>query len=336
MLELFDRAGTGVRREILFSAAHAKWAERGKLIARAFDAPDDGVLGAALLAVAANPDPKVLGNVLELAASTKQAQPPLMDALAAYGDGRARPHLVRWLEAEKSPVVRVKLLLALEHTTKGEADDVFLRVLKSDASAMVVEQCIGVVGRKRVTGADALLVSMALDATAPMQLRVAAIFAMGRFDTPEVRATLRRIDVEAGEVFKNAVDADGKSAYAESVDVARMMTALAMLRLGEAGATAKLQAAFDRGTGMSQLTALVMLAETGLDHPIIAQGLESTDTAILYGAARAAKSADARKYHDRLVALRRAPFVESLLASGLDSARFGEALDEAIAEGEKR
>ena len=61
------------------------------------------------------------------------------------------------------------------------------------------------------------------------------------------------------------------------------MVALAKIQLKMPDGDARLQEAYDRGTATSQLTALVMLAQIGHDHPIIGQGLATTDTAIIFG-----------------------------------------------------
>ena len=115
-----------------------------------------------------------------------------------------------------------------------------------------------------------------------------------------------------------------------------MMVALAMIQLHDPAGDAKLQEAYDRGTATAQLNALIMLGQIGHDHPIVSQGLSTCDTvAVIFGATRAAMTANPKKYHDRLVALRHAPFIEALLDSGLDSARLRVTLDAAIAAGEK-
>jgi hypothetical protein len=336
VLRMFDRAtAPAPRREILYACSASHWPQRPALIQKAFDDPDAGVLGAALSALAVRTEPAI-DKTLAIAAVSLEGQPPLIDALAAYADPRAVPHLTRWLGKEQNPVVRVKLLLALDRTARGDqADDLFLRTLKNDASAMVVEQAAGVVGRRGIAAGAETIRALAIDATAPMQLRVGAVFALGGFDTPDNRRAVRELDRDADKVFKDAVDADGRAAYAEQLDMARMMIALALMRLGDPDGSEKLQAAYDRGTGMSRLTALVMLAETKRDHAIIARGLESADTAILYGAARAAAAADPKKYRDRLTAIRTAPFVRALLDSGLDSSNLRDTLDHANELGER-
>jgi HEAT repeat protein len=334
MLGLFNRtASATVRREILFSCADTTWPSRADLLLRAFDVPGDGVLGAALTALAVRTEPKALDKTLELARQTAEAQPPLIDALAAYGDGRAMRHLIRWLSKQDNPVVRVKLLLALERTSNHEADALLLQLLNGDSSAMVVEQTIGIIARKQIAGSEEVLIGLAVDKTAPMQLRVQAIWAMGRFDTPEIRKTLDDLDTHPERFFKAPIDEHGNPAFSETIDMARMMVALAKIQLHAPDGDAKLQAAYDRGTATSQLTALVMLAQTGHDHPIISQGLAATETAVIFGAVRAARAANPKKYHDRLAALRHAPFIEALLASGLDSANLRPTLDAAIEAG---
>jgi hypothetical protein len=117
--------------------------------------------------------------------------------------------------------------------------------------------------------------------------------------------------------------------------MARMMVALAKIQLHEADGPALLQTAFDRGTATAKLTALIMLAQVGVDHPIIAQGLASTDMAVILGSAKAAHAADPRKYHAALLALRASPFMQQLLHSGLDAGSLHATLDEAIDAGEK-
>lgn len=336
MLALFDRtASAAVRREILFAASETYWPDRADLLLRAFDAPDDGVLGAAFSALSVRPEPRALVKTLEIARLTQDGQPPLIDTLAAFGDRRAMPHLIRWLSRQDNPVVQVKILLALEKTTQHEADALLLQYLNVNASAMVVEQTVGIIARKQIAGGEDVLMSLAADKSAPIQLRVEAIWALGRFDTPEVRKALDELDKNPQRYFKAPIDEHGKPAFTETIDMARMMVALALIELHDPRGDAKLQEAYDRGTATAQLTALIMLAQTGHDHPIIGQGLATTDTAIIFGATRAALAADPKKYHDRLFALRHAPFIEALLSSGLDSARLRPMLDAAIAAGEK-
>lgn len=336
MLELFNRSHSApARREILFTASKANWPTRGDLFLRAFDVPDDGVLGAALVAMSVRCEPRCAEPMLVIAQRAKIAEPPLIDALGATRDSRAVPHLLRWLSREENPVVRVKLLLALEKTTNHEADSTLLQLLSTDSSAMVVEQAIGVIARRRISGGETTLISMAFDKTAPMQLRVQAIWAMGHFDTPAIRQAMDKLEREPENYFKSPIDEKGKPAYSETIDMARLFVALDQIQLHEPGADSALQAAYDRGTAVAQMTALVMLAQLGYDHPIIAEGLAATDTAILFGATRAAMAANPRKYRDTLVRLRHAPFVEALLTSGLDSANLRPTLDAAIAAGGK-
>ena len=336
MLALFNRTtSAAVRREILFSCASATWPVRGELLMRAFDVPADGVLGAALIAMAAHPEPAALEKTLELARHTEDAQPPLIDALAAYGDGRAMRHLIRWLSKQENPAVKVKIILAIEKTSKNEADALLLQLANGDISAMVVEQSLGVIGRKRIAGGEDILLSLASDASAPIQVRIEAIWAMGRFDTPDVRAALNKFDENAEQHFKVKIDAHEQNTPGETIDMVRIMVALAKIQLRMPDGDAKLLAAYERGTGTAQLTSLIMLALLNRDHPIIAKGLASTDTSLVLGAARAALASDPKKYHAKLVAIRRGKFIDALLNSGLDSASLRETLDAAIAAGEK-
>ncbi len=336
ILDLFNRSrSAAARREILFTASRATWSSRGDLLLRAFDVPDDGVLGAAFVAMSVKGEPRATERTLEIARRTQDAEPPLIDTLGESRDPRAVPYLIRWLGKEQNPVVRVKLLLALEKTSTHEADPLLLQLLNNDSSAMVVEQTMGVIARRKITGGEQTLIAMSIDATAPMQLRIQAIWAMGHFDTPAIRQTLENLDREPEKYFKSPIDEKGKPAYSESIDMARLIVALGKIQLHEPDGDASLQAAYDRGTAVAQMTALIMLAQTGHDHPVIGQALATTDTAILFGATCAAAAANPRKYHDVLVALRNAPFVDALLNSGLDSANLRPTLDAAIAAGEK-
>lgn len=334
LLALFTRTPhAAVRREALFSAAHATWPRRKELLKLAFEKPVEGVLGAALVALHEKPEPALLPDTLEIAAHTDDAQPALIDALASFADARAAPHLTRWLSKQENSVLKVKLLLALEKCSNHEADAWVLKLAKEDASAMVVEQALGIVGRKQVKGAEDLLLALAGDADAPPQVRVEAIWAMGRFDTPAIRQLLRNLGDQTEKYFH----AGGANQMPEeAIDIARLMAALAEIRLGVPDADARLQKAFDRTTGTGQLTALVMLAQMKRDHPIIPAGLESTDTAIVLGAARAAAAVASEKYLAKLRAIRNGKFIDALLNSGLDSAGLRGALDDAILAGEKR
>ena len=202
MLELFNRTtSAAVRREILFSCTQARWPNRAELLLRAFDVPEDGVLGAAFEAMSVRPEPRALEKTLQVAKVTEDGQPPIIDTLGAFGDPRGMRYLIRWLSKQDNPVVRVKLLLALEKTSNHEADALLLQLLHADNSFMVVEQTIGIISRKQIAGGEDVLAGLAVDKTAPIQLRIEAIWAMGRFDTPEIRKTLDDLDKTPEPLF---------------------------------------------------------------------------------------------------------------------------------------
>jgi hypothetical protein len=78
---------------------------------------------------------------------------------------------------------------------------------------------------------------------------------------------------------------------------------------------------------------LMMLKQLKLDHPVIADGLKSSDFAVMLAAVHAAGAAAPKKYHAQLLALENAPFVKAMIDTSLDLNDFDDVLEHAIAAG---
>jgi hypothetical protein len=339
MMELFIRwsAATSHRailcRAILFSVAKTRWPQRGQIILRAFDTPDDGVMGVALQAVAAHPLAELAPRTLALLDAYQDAQPHLIDAVGALADPKATPQLLRWLERERNVAVRLKLALALEKIPGEASGRALSDLLSHEAEPLLAEHLCRIASRRELPGAAAVLAALAEDATAPMIIRGQAVWALGRYEEPAARECLARLAREPEKYFSTP---DGRDSEPESPELARLSITLARLRLGAAGMESEVSRRFEEATPAARLTCLLALAEMKRDHPVIASALETGDFAVLLGAVKAAGAAAPAKYHQRLRALRQAPFVASLLESGLDTWQLPAALDQAIREGEKR
>lgn len=336
MLDLFVRSSTAAShrgilcRAILFSVAKTHWPQRGQIILRAFDTPDDGVMGVALQAVAAHPLPELAPRTLALLDAYKEPQPHLIDAVGGLADPRATPQLLRWLERERNVAVRLKLVLALEKIPGEASGRALSDLLAHEAEPLLGEHLCRIASRRELPGAAAVLASLAEDATAPMNIRGQAVWALGRYNEPAARDCLARLAREPGKYFSTPRESETDP---ESLEEPKLFIALARLRIGEAAMEAEVARFFDSATPAARLTCLLALAEMKRDHPVIASGLDTGDFAVLLGAVKAAGAAAAAKYLGQLRALQQSPFVASLLESGLDTWQLPAALDEAIREG---
>src|SRR5204862_225179 len=67
-----------------------------------------------------------------------------------------------------------------------------LEQLARDDNAQVMDHLVSIAGRIRLEGAEPVLIALAEDQTAPPNVRVSAVWSLGQFDSPAVRAALRR------------------------------------------------------------------------------------------------------------------------------------------------
>ncbi len=339
MLNLFTRsADPAVRRSILFSAADATWPQRSTLLSRALRTDEDGsVRGIALQAVAPHPSKEFVEPTLAILDAVTVPEPALVDAAGALGDGRATPKLIAWLKAERNPSARLKMALALEKIADPPARAALLDLIGREDNAVVMDHLVSIAGRIHLEGTEQTLLALVEDKTAPAAVRVSAIWSLGRFDTPAVREALAKWSAHRNEVFGDPLDPTLPAGQYERVEQANIYLVMSRLRLGDADAAKELRALFDHATPTARLGMLMMLADQKRDEPeIIAQGLASTDFAVLLAAIKAAGTAAPGKYHAQLVAIRDAPFVSALIQSaGLDTMNFKSTLATAIAAGEK-
>jgi len=332
MLDLFVRVpDAAVRRSVLFSVAKTRWPQQEKIILRAFDAPDDGVLSVALQAIVAHPLPELATPTIARLNAQKEPQPQLIDAAGALADPRAVPQLLRWLERERNAAVRLKLALALERIPGDESGRALSNLLEHEGDPLLATHLCRIASRRELPGAAPLLASLAEDSTAPMAIRGQAVWALGRYHEPVARECLARLSGEPEKYFSAPSQ---EALIPEALEQARLFLTLARLRMGEPGMEEALTKTFEAGTPSSQLTCLLALEEMKRDHPVITSGLESGDFAVVLGAVRAAGAAAPLKYRAQLRALQQASFVTALLSSGLDTWRLPAALDQAIRAGD--
>jgi hypothetical protein len=328
MLDLFDRAEDATtQRNILFAAGKTRWPQRGAIIQRGLASPGNGVAGVALEAVAAQPLPELAPAVLALIESQKGAQPNLIDAAGALGDARALPTLLRWLASERNLALQLKLANALRNIPGDESAKALADLLEHSAEPVLVEQLCRIASEREVKGAVPTLCALAEDATAPMRIRGLAVWALGRYRSPEARACLGRFGRNPERYFPAGTEA----LMPESLEQARLYVVLARWRQGEEAMEPEITRLFMSGTPAVKLTCLLAIAELGYEHAVIEIALASPDYAVLLGGVRAAGAARSKKYLPILRALERSPLIGSLAASGLDTERLPTALQMAIA-----
>ncbi len=330
MLDLFRRTtDAAVRRAILFSVAATHWPQRAQLILLGFDTSGDGVLGVALQAVAAHPLPELAPRTLAMLDDFRDAQPMLIDAVGALANPKATPALLRWLERERNVAVRLKLALALEKIPGEDSARALAGMLAREAEPLLGEHLCRIASRRELPGAATTLAALAEDGTAPMAVRAQAVWALGNYPGPGARDCLARLR-QAPEKFFPAALGPGLA------EQAKLIVVLASLRVHQPGAEGEMARWFREGTPAVQLTCLLSLAELKQDDLVIEQAFQTGDFAVLLGAVKAAGAADSAKYAPRLRALREAPFVVTLLMSGLDTWGLPAAFATALREGGAR
>jgi hypothetical protein len=328
MLDLFGRVEDATtQRNILFAAGKTRWPQRGALIQRGLASQGNGVAGVALEAVAAHPLPVLAPAVLALLESQKEAQPNLIDAAGALGDARALPTLLRWLASERNLALQLKLASALQNIPGDASAAALADLLGHSAEPVLVEQLCRIASERELVGAVPTLCALAEDATAPIAIRGLAVWALGRYRTPEARVCLERL----GHASERYFPAGSETLLPESLERARLYVVLARWRQGEEALKPEITRLFTSGTPAVKLTCLLALAELGYDHPVIESALAATDFAVLLGGVRAAGAARSMKYLPKLRALQVSPLIRSLSGSGLDAGRLPVALETAIA-----
>jgi HEAT repeat protein len=336
MLDLFKRSqDAGVRRAILFSTAASEWPQRSQLVLEGIRADGGGVLAAALQAVTAHPSPELVDPTLSLFGTLKSPQPSIIEALGALRDKRATPTLVAWLNAEQNASVRLLIALALGNIADDGAREALLEQLKREDNAFVMDHLVTIAGQLQLDGSEPILIALAEDQTAPLNVRSSAIWSVGHFDSAAVREALARWSAQPEKFFGDPQDPNLPAGQYERLEQIRMHVLGARIRTGDEEAIRQIGPLFDRGTPTAQLSLLIMLADLKRDDPVTTKGLKSSDFAVLIAAINAAEATNPQKYLAEVKAIREAPFIAALLESGLDTHSLHETLDSAIAAGEK-
>lgn len=339
LLALFKRSrDAGVRRSALFAAIEGRWPARPTLLHAGLDDEDGSVMGIALQALAAQPEPTLRDAVLTLAPAFKQPPATLVDALGAYADARASPLLAGWLERETNVPMMVKLVRALGSVGDAVARKALLRCLESQIQPLVAEHTVEALERSNAAEALPAILALARDESAPINVRLQAVQALGRFDTPASKACLNDLASRVAEAFAKpaAGESPGAKRDADRIDEARVFLALSRLRLNEPGAGAEFQRLFDQGTATSRFYALRFLAITRTHHPAIRDGLKSNDFATLLAAVLATKATRPAELRAELLHLKARPLLQAMGESGVDTVSFLRLLDEAIAAAEAK
>lgn len=325
MLELYGRSEDAeVRRSILLAVGNSRWPDRHAIIRQALEKATGGVLGAALDAAAAHPDASLLPAVKELLAEDPDPSPQLIDAVGAVGDADAIGRLLGWLKREKNLAVRMKTILAINRIPGAAADRALADLLAGVAEPMQADLLCRIASQRDLPGASRFLVGLAEDVTAPVAVRAQAIWALGNYDGADARDALHRLAADAPRFFPELA-ADGL--MPEPLEQARLFIDLARLRQGEKVVVAEVVRRFEAATPATKVAVLRSLAQIKLDSPMIATALKSADFAVLEAAVRAAGAADPSRYAADLAAIRRSPFIDALLHSGLDTWQLPAALD---------
>jgi len=322
-----------MRRALLFSAAHATWPQRSVLLLKAFDVPENGVLGVALQGVAEHPEKALHENTLALMNVFKTAPAALIEALGGLKDEKAAPYLIDALKQSKNLSVRLKIIFSLEKIGGAAASAALLSELKDTSNAMFAQQLIGIAGRMKLAGAEDLVTALAEDLTAPLPVRIQCLWSMGSLRSKTVHASLRRLDAKRDYYFGSADKSDSDAGTYEKMEQAVMLIKMALLQKGDTGAADEAAAIYARGTPTTKLSMLMLLADLKRDHEVIADGLKSADFSVMLAAVHAASAAAPKKYHATLVALENAPFIKAMIETGLDLNGLDDTLEHAIAAG---
>lgn len=325
-LDLFDRwDNPAVRRDLLLSLQEAQWPQRGAMIVAATHAPADGVLGTALDAVRSGLDDDARAAILKY--SAEEPWPMLVDAFGELGDEAAVEPLSRWLPAASNDAIRTKIVVALEKIGGESAARAIAGLVKTESDADVVLHVLRAAARLNVKSAVPMIIDLAHDHTAPPDVRAEAIWALGSLSTREARACLDRFSKNPGLLLEAPDDAEPGD-----LEQARLYVELARLKQGADDAVVAVERLYEDATPANRLIVLVAFGYLGVQHPLIASAMASEDFPVVLGAVRSAHELGG--YHDELSAMRREPFVDALLATGLqDVATLRYYLDRGIARG---
>lgn len=321
----------GVRREIMLGAQDSRWPETDTLITMAINSPEDGVLGAAFGAVrSGNVGDELRNEIVELAMRGRDPDPALIHALGEAGDPRAVPVLERWLAVAKNAAIRVKLVLALEKVGGEEASRVIAEVIANEADENVMQQALRAAGEMDIAASVPVMIELARDTTAPPDVRSEAIWALGAVSDPAAVRALNEISENPAGLF------DDPDTDAADLEMARLYVELARMRAGRKDAGRFVESFYRKGSPSNRLTILVSLGYLGIDHALIAEGLQSPDFAVVLGAVRAAHDVAPEKYTAALRDLRDNAFVGALLETQLqDISTLRYYLEKAIRKGEQ-
>ncbi len=325
-LEMFGRwEDPAVRRDLLLSLQETVWPQRSKMILAATRSPADGVLGVALDAVRSGLDDETRSALLKY--STEDPWPMLVDAFGELGDEAAVEPLLRWLVSERNEAIRIKIIVALEKIGGEAAADAIAGLVKTESDADVVLHVLRAAARLEVESSVPTIVALTFDHTAPPDIRAEAIWALGSLATHDGRVALDRLSENPGLLFEAPDDAEP-----EDLEMARLYVELARHKLGADDAVAALEKLYQDATPANRLIVLVAFGYLGARHPLIASAMESEDFPVVLGAVRSAYELGG--YHDELLAMRREPFVDALLATGLqDVATLSYYLERGMARG---
>ncbi|MCX5658100.1 MAG: HEAT repeat domain-containing protein [Planctomycetota bacterium] len=334
LLKLFKRVpDPAVRRSVLFAAIAGRWPARPALLLMALDDEDGSVVGVALQALAAKPEPSSREAVLAIAPSFKEASAGLIDALGAYADARSSLLLASWLRQETSSPLLVKTIRALGAIRDPLARKTLLRSLDSQPHELVVEHAIQGLEAMQAKEAVPTLIALARDETAPMGVRLQAVQALGSFDLPTIRPVLAALAADVEHAFQRPAvgETPAKRRGPDRIEQARVYLALARFRLGDADAGEEFHRLFNEGSATARFYALHLLAVTHTPHPAIRQGLESSDFATLLAAILAAKANQPWDHLEQLRIIAGQPLLRALGESGVDTANLRHVLEETLA-----
>lgn len=328
MLELFGRTkDPDVQRSILFSVINTRWPERESILLKAISEPADGVLGVALEAVAVHPSPALAAPVIAILSEQKEAQPQLIDALGALAATESVPQFMSWLEKEKNPALRLKLIIALNRIPGDASSQALVELLGTAAEPMQADFLCRIASQRQLPGAETVLIALAEDSTAPIPIRARAIWALGNYESSTARDSLKRLTEKTETYFPSA---EGSPLIPEALEQARLFILLARFRQGDAAASEEVTRRFAESTPATQVAVLLSIAEIKADSPVIGAGLKSGDFAVLQAAVQAARAANPEKYRADLEKLRKSPFMTALFHSGLETWKLPAALDAAL------
>jgi hypothetical protein len=307
-VSLFKRAAdANVRRAVLNTAGRAEWPAREPLLRRAFEAGDD----TALIGLAAKAVPD-LDDKLLLRLKHNQDQfmdPNLLDAVAAARIEDAIPVITSLLRREKNIAMWLKYAAALETIGGSRAGAVLLQLLDGHRDGLETEYVVTSLGRLRHEPAVTRLARMAKDDGVEIGIRVQAIWALGRIQNDMARSELDNLQ----QIFTNpSVGHPLSEDLAYHFRLVGPHLLLARCRADPASAGTAIERMFAEGGPIEQTTLLAGLAEQGVDHPVIAVGLESLDFSVFYMAITAARAAGPAKYGPRVRRLAASPYVRAL------------------------